>query len=123
MKTKCPECKGKGTIVIDYKECDACGGSGYEDTIDLGDHFKGINSRAKSKFDLDGAEDIPCEVCHGKGQIEIKEKCDKCNGTGYINICKSCGKVLKSNKEYCDVCMKEIKVNKSKNNDKNNNSN
>ena len=120
MKTKCPECKGKGTIVIDYKECDACGGSGYEDTIDLGDHFKGINSRAKSKFDLDGAEDIPCEVCHGKGQIEIKEKCDKCNGTGYINICKSCGKVLKSNKEYCDVCMKEIKVNKSKNNDKNN---
>lgn len=114
MKVKCPKCKGKKAIIVDYKECDACGGTGYEDTIDLGNHFKGVNSNAKAKFDLDADEDIPCEVCNGKGQIPIKETCSKCNGTGFINVCKNCGKVLKTNKEYCDECMKDIKVKKNK---------
>ena len=31
MKTKCPKCNGLGSVVVDYKECDACGGTGYED--------------------------------------------------------------------------------------------
>ncbi|MGN1363450.1 MAG: OB-fold nucleic acid binding domain-containing protein [Methanobrevibacter sp.] len=115
MKVKCPNCKGKKTIVADYKECDACGGTGYEDTINLGNHFKGINNHARNKFDLDSAEDIPCEVCNGKGQVEVKEKCPSCGGTGFINVCKECGKILKTeNKDYCDECMKDIKINKSK---------
>ena len=29
MKTKCPKCKGRGSVVVDYKECDAGGGTGY----------------------------------------------------------------------------------------------
>ena len=41
MKTKCPKCKGIGSVVVDYKECDACGGTGYEDDLfDVGSHFK-----------------------------------------------------------------------------------
>ena len=47
---------------MDYKECDACGGTGYEDdAFDVGNHFKGVNNKAKAKFDLGGDEDIPCE--------------------------------------------------------------
>ena len=61
MKTKCPKCKGIGSVVVDYKECDACGGTGYEDDVfDIGSHFKGVNSKARDKFDLGGEEDIPC---------------------------------------------------------------
>ena len=75
MKTKCPKCKGIGSVVVDYKECDACGGTGLEDDLfDVGSHFKGVNSKAKAKFDLGGEEDIPCEVCNGKGQVEVYEE-------------------------------------------------
>ena len=31
MKTKCPKCKGIGSVVVDYKECEACGGTGFEE--------------------------------------------------------------------------------------------
>ena len=51
MKTNCPKCKGVGSVVVDYKECDACGGTGYEeDLFDVGSHFKGVNSKAKAKY-------------------------------------------------------------------------
>ena len=71
MKTKCPKCKGIGSVVVDYKECDACGGTGFEDdAFDIGNHFKGINSRARDKFDLGGEEDIPCEACNGKVRLK-----------------------------------------------------
>ena len=63
MKTKCPKCNGIGSVVVDYKECDACGGTGYEDdAFNIGNHFKGVNSKARDKFDLGGEEDIPCEA-------------------------------------------------------------
>ena len=75
MKEKCPKCKGLGSIVVDYKECNACGGTGYEDSFDVGNHFKGVNNNARAKFDLGSEQDIPCEVCNGKGQVEVYEDC------------------------------------------------
>ena len=75
MKKKCPKCRGTGSVVVDYKDCDSCGGTGYQDSFDVGNHFKGVNSNAKAKFDLGADQDIPCEVCHGKGQIEVFEEC------------------------------------------------
>ena len=91
MKTKCPKCKGIGSVVVDYKECDACGGTGFEDdAFDIGNHFKGVNSKAKAKFDLGGDEDIPCEVCNGKGQVEVYEECH--------DICHECGEKRKAEK-------------------------
>ena len=104
MKTKCPKCKGIGSVVVDYKECDACGGTGYEDDVfDIGSHFKGVNSKARDKFDLGGEEDIPCEACNGKGQVEVYEECPHCHGTGQINVCRDCGKILD---EKYDLCQK-----------------
>ena len=95
MKTKCPKCNGIGSVVVDYKECEACGGTGYEnDVFDIGNHFKGVNSKARDKFDLGGEEDIPCEACNGKGQVEVYEECPHCHGTGQINVCRDCGKIL-----------------------------
>ena len=83
MKTKCPKCKGIGSVVVDYKECDACGGTGYEDdAFDVGNHFKGVNSKARAKFDLGAEQDIPCEVCNGKGQVEVFEDCPHCGYYG-----------------------------------------
>lgn len=52
MKKKCPKCRGTGSVVVDYKDCDSCGGTGYQDSFDVGNHFKGVNSNAKAKFDL-----------------------------------------------------------------------
>ena len=89
LKTKCPKCKGIGSVVVDYKECEACGGTGFEeDAFDIGNHFKGVNSNARAKFDLGGEEDIPCEACNGKGQVEVFEECPQCHGTGQINVCR-----------------------------------
>ena len=51
MKKKCPKCRGTGSVVVDYKDCDSCGGTGYQDSFDVGNHFKGVNSNAKAKFD------------------------------------------------------------------------
>ena len=50
MKKKCPKCRGTGSVVVDYKDCDSCGGTGYQDSFDVGNHFKGVNSNAKAKF-------------------------------------------------------------------------
>ena len=114
MKTKCRKCKGIGSIVVDYKECDACGGTGFEDDLfNVGTHFKGVNSKAKAKFDLGGEEDIPCEVCNGKGQVEVYEECPDCHGTGQINVCRDCGKLLDEN-DICPECREKRKVEKMK---------
>ena len=94
MKKKCPKCRGTGSVVVDYKDCDSCGGTGYQDSFDVGNHFKGVNSNAKAKFDLGADQDIPCEVCHGKGQIEVFEECPNCHGSGQINVCNDCGKPI-----------------------------
>ena len=115
MKTNCPKCKGVGSVVVDYRECDACGGTGYEeDLFDVGSHFKGVNSKAKAKFDLGSDQDIPCEVCNGKGQVEVFEDCPYCHGTGQINVCRDCGKLIDENEDVCEDCMEKRKVEKMK---------
>ena len=115
MKTKCPKCKGIGSVVVDYKECEACGGTGFEeDAFDIGNHFKGVNSNARAKFDLGGEEDIPCEACNGKGQVEVFEECPQCHGTGQINVCRDCGKLLSEEHDLCDDCKEKRKVEKMK---------
>jgi len=115
LKTKCPKCKGIGSVVVDYKECDACGGTGYEeDSFDVGSHFKGVTSKAKAKFDLGGDEDIPCEVCNGKGQVEVFDDCPHCGGTGQINVCRDCGKLIDDKDDICSECIEKRKVEKMK---------
>jgi len=115
MKTKCKKCNGVGSIVVDYKECDDCGGTGYEeDTFDLGNHFKGVNSNAKAKFDLGGEEDIPCETCNGKGQVEVFGECPHCHGTGKVNVCRDCGKIIDDKYDICVECGEKRKVEKMK---------
>lgn len=115
MKTKCPKCNGTGSVVVDYKECDACGGTGFEeDLFDVGSHFKGVNSKARDKFDLGGDEDIPCEACNGKGQVEVYEECPHCKGTGQINVCRDCGALIDDGEDVCSDCMEKRKVEKMK---------
>ena len=115
MKTKCPKCNGIGSVVVDYKECEACGGTGYEDDVfDIGNHFKGVNSKARDKFDLGGEEDIPCEACNGKGQVEVYEECPHCHGTGQINVCRDCGKILDEKYDLCHECGEKRKAEKAK---------
>ena len=115
MKTKCPKCKGRGSVVVDYKECDACGGTGYEDdAFDVGNHFKGVNSNARAKFDLGGQEDVPCEVCNGKGQVEVFGECPHCHGTGQINVCRDCGKSISDQHDLCASCEEKRKLEKAK---------
>lgn len=119
MKKDCPKCKGSGSTIVDYKDCENCGGTGYEDSIELGNHFKGVTSNAKAKFDLDTEQDIPCEVCNGKGQIEVFQTCDYCHGTGQIDVCSRCGKLISEKYDYCKDCYKileEEKIKKEKEN-------
>ncbi|MCF0226787.1 MAG: DHH family phosphoesterase [Methanobrevibacter sp.] len=114
MMQDCPKCKGKGSVIVDYKECSACGGTGYQDSFEVGNHFKGVNSKAAAKFDLGADQDIPCEICNGKGQIPVFEDCDYCNGKGEISVCKKCGKPINPQLEICDECKVKIKEEKAK---------
>ena len=115
MKTKCPKCNGLGSVVVDYKECESCGGTGYEDdAFDVGNHFKGVNSKARAKFDLGSDQDIPCEACNGKGQVEVYDDCPHCNGTGQINVCRDCGKIIDEKYDVCPDCEEKRKVEKMK---------
>ena len=67
LVNECPKCKGIGSVVVDYKECDACGGTGYED--DLFEVFLVFNPRSightaistKKHFkDMMEVDDITC---------------------------------------------------------------
>jgi RecJ-like exonuclease len=109
MKKDCPPCNGKGSVVIKRKICKACNGTGFENTFEVKNHFKGINSNAKSKFDLESDQDVPCEVCNGTGTIDVYKKCEMCDGTGQLNICVKCGKVIEDGKDYCNDCNIQIK--------------
>ena len=99
MKKACPKCGGTGSIIVDTKICETCDGTGYVDTFEMKNHFKGVNSNARAKFDLDADQDVPCEVCNGKGTVDVLEDCPYCNGTGEITVCNSCGKIIDSEKE------------------------
>ncbi|MDL2270687.1 DHH family phosphoesterase [Methanobrevibacter sp. OttesenSCG-928-I08] len=114
MKKDCPKCKGSTSVIVDYKECDSCGGTGFEDVIELGDHFKSVNTNAKAKFDLETDQDIPCEVCNGKGQVPIYEDCEYCDGTGVVSVCRECGKAIDPKYDYCIECDKILKEEKMK---------
>ncbi|MCL2687191.1 MAG: DHH family phosphoesterase [Methanobrevibacter sp.] len=104
MEKTCPQCKGTGLKVKEDKICSACDGTGFQDQFESKNHFKGINSNAKAKFDLEMDQDIPCEVCKGKGTILVHEECETCDGTGEINVCKNCGKIIRTEKDYCEDC-------------------
>ncbi|KZX13523.1 DHH family phosphoesterase [Methanobrevibacter filiformis] len=109
MKKKCSKCKGTGSRVKKRITCHACDGTGFENTVEIKDHFKGVTSNAKSKFDLETEQDVPCDVCNGTGKIEIFEECKSCNGTGEINVCKSCGILVKEPYDYCKSCLEDKK--------------
>lgn len=114
MKKSCPKCKGTGSIILDTKICNTCDGTGFKDTFEMKDHFKGINDNAKAKFDLEADQEVPCESCKGKGTIDIFEDCPECNGTGEINVCKTCGKVINEKYDYCRDCHLKYKEEKMK---------
>ncbi|MDI6842151.1 MAG: DHH family phosphoesterase [Methanothermobacter wolfeii] len=110
MIQSCSECKGKGYRVKSYKICSACHGTGYRSTEDIKDHFKGVSNSARQRFDLEESHEVPCEVCRGKGEVEVREQCPACGGRGEVNICPSCGKKLEGKEEYCPDCREKEKV-------------
>lgn len=103
MIKRCLECKGKGYKVTGYKTCKACNATGVKSEVDLKNHFKGLSDKAVKHFQLDEEEEVPCDVCKGKGEVEIHETCPKCNGKGEMNVCRKCGKPVKSG-DFCDKC-------------------
>jgi len=109
MKTTCPKCKGTGSRVKTTKKCKACNGTGFQDSLEVKNHFKGVSNNAKAKFDLESEQDVPCEVCKGKGKIDIVEPCITCQGTGEVNACKSCGKIIDEKYSYCQDCVLKMK--------------
>lgn len=109
MKKTCIECKGKGYHVLSYKICENCHGTGVKDQLNLKDHVKGISSQARERFELDEDQEVPCSVCGGKGEIEVREICAECAGEGQINQCQKCGKPIKSG-DYCPDCQDKNKV-------------
>ena len=64
----CSECNGKGGK--EFKQCNVCGGSGYQQ-VQNNSIFGMIFQRRA------------CPECHGKGEIP-KEICKKCNGQGIV---------------------------------------
>ena len=109
MKKTCTKCKGKGQIQVDIKTCPECDGTGYADTLEVGNHFKGVNKNARAHFDLEATEEVPCKKCNGKGTIKIYEECQNCKGTGEINVCKTCGKRINEKFDECKDCVEERK--------------
>ena len=106
MKKTCLKCKGKGYQVISYKICENCHGTGVTSKLDLKNHIKGVSSQARERFELDEEQEVPCSVCKGKGEIEVRETCHECDGKGEINQCKKCGKLIESG-DYCPDCQKK----------------
>ncbi|MCQ2972538.1 MAG: DHH family phosphoesterase [archaeon] len=108
MKKDCPTCNESGSIIVDYKTCEACGGTGYEtDMYDVGSHFKGVSGKARDKFDLGSDTDILCEICSGKGQVPVYETYPTCEGEGTIFVCSSCGKRIDGTYDLCKECYKK----------------
>lgn len=109
MKKTCMKCRGKGYHVLSYKICENCHGTGVKSQLNLKDHVKGVSSQARQRFELDEDQEVPCSVCKGKGEIEVREACDECAGEGVINQCQKCGKPIKSG-DYCPDCQVKNRV-------------
>lgn len=103
MIKKCLGCKGNGYTVTGYKVCESCQGTGVKSEVDLKKHFKGVSSNAVKRFELDEEQEVPCSVCNGKGEVEVRETCTQCNGKGEFNVCKKCGKPVETG-DYCPDC-------------------
>ncbi|ADZ09186.1 phosphoesterase RecJ domain protein [Methanobacterium lacus] len=103
MIKKCLECKGNGYTVTSYKACESCHGTGVKSEVDLKKHFKGVSSNAVKRFELDEEQEVPCSVCNGKGEVEVRETCAPCKGKGEYNVCKKCGKPVETG-DYCPDC-------------------
>ena len=89
MSSKCPTCKGRGTIIKEKMTCPSCLGIG------------------KTSFTLGGTEEgSVCEKCEGTGKIIIREKCPICGGKKSVNYCSSCKKILTepSSSGLCSRC-------------------
>ncbi|MDR2624468.1 MAG: DHH family phosphoesterase [Methanobrevibacter sp.] len=112
MRKKCLKCDGAGSTVVKKKTCKACDGTGFENVFETRDHFKGINTNAKAKFDLESDSDVPCEVCDGTGQIKVYKKCETCDGTGEVNVCSRCGRTVEENENLCEECIKIVEKEK-----------
>ncbi len=109
MKTTCIKCKGKGYHVLSYKICEKCHGTGIKSELILKNHVKNISNQALKHFELDKEQEVPCSICNGKGEIEVKETCNECHGQGELNKCKKCGKAIKTG-DYCPECQAKPKV-------------
>ena len=109
MKKTCIECKGKGYHVTSYKICENCYGTGVKSELNLKNHVKNISNQAMKHFELDEEQEVPCSICYGRGEIEVKETCNECEGQGELNKCKKCGKIIKTG-DYCPECQEKPKV-------------
>ena len=109
MKKTCIECKGKGYNVLSYKICEKCHGTGVKSELNLKNHVKNISNQALKHFELDEEQEVPCSICNGRGEIEVKETCNECQGQGELNQCKKCCKTIKTG-DYCPECQEKPKV-------------
>ena len=109
MKKTCIECKGKGYHVLSYKICENCHGTGVKGELNIKNHVNSISNQALKHFELDKEQAVPCSICSGRGEIEVKETCNVCQGQGELNQCKKCGKTLKTG-DYCPECQEKPKV-------------
>ncbi len=79
LKAKCPNCKGKGTVITEKMNCPTCLGIG------------------KTSFSLgSGDEGQPCEKCKGTGKVIFQSKCKTCDGSKFVFFCKQCNKMMKT---------------------------
>lgn len=69
-KVLCDKCDGTGAENKETKKCDVCDGAGK------------VQKTVRSIFGQI-AQVVPCEHCHGKGNIP-KVKCSKCGGDGVV---------------------------------------
>ena len=85
MKKACPKCNGTGSIVVDTKICENCDGTGYVDTFEMKSHFKGVNSNARAKFDLDADVNVPAEIT-GSDAISVSVKLSVSNSGIFLAL-------------------------------------
>ena len=103
-KTKCPICKGVGTV-----PCEDCKGTGLDKCADC----KGTGSVTCPKCDGEWRKD-PCWRCNGTGKVALTRdfkgnvgtwiQCRSCNGKGYSWFCPKCSGGAKPGTITCPTC-------------------